>query len=111
MPPSATTRRQHQVLVDGQPREDAALLRHEAEAGAGDPVQRQPHQVLAARSGRCRSRLRDSPMMARKRRGLADAVAAEQRDGLALADLEVDAVQHMALAVPGVEPRDFESSG
>ena len=37
------------------------------------------------------------------RRGLAGAVAAQQRHHLALADVEIHAVQHVALAVPGVQ--------
>ena len=41
------------------------------------------------------------------RRGLAGAVAAEQGHHLALAHVEVDAVQNVALAVPGVQAADF----
>ena len=72
--------------------------------GVGDVVEREAQQVLAAKR-MTPSRLRRMPMMARKRRGLAGAVAAEQRDGLALADVEVDAMQDMALAVPGLQRR------
>ena len=45
---------------------------------------------------------------AAQRRGLAGAVAAEQRDDLALAHLEADAVQDVALAVEGVQAFGLE---
>src|SRR5207244_12464381 len=38
-----------------------------------------------------------------QRRGLAGAVATEQRDHLAGADVEIDAVKNMGFAVPGFE--------
>ena len=41
-----------------------------------------------------------------ERRALADAVAAQQADDLALADVERDAVQDVALAVVGVQVLD-----
>ena len=47
-------------------------------------------------------------MMARRVVGFAGAVAAEKRDGFALADFEVDAMEYVAFAVPGMEPADVE---
>ena len=43
------------------------------------------------------------PHQAAQRRGLARAVAPEQRGDLALGDLQADAMQDMALAVIGVQ--------
>ena len=43
-----------------------------------------------------------------ERRGLADAVAAEQRHDLAFTDVEGDAVQNVQLAVPGFQILDRE---
>jgi hypothetical protein len=43
-----------------------------------------------------------------QRRGLAGAVAPEQRDDLARAHLEIDAMENMRFAVPGLQPRDGE---
>ena len=45
---------------------------------------------------------RREPHQAAQRRGLAGAVAAEQRGDLAFGDFEADAVQDVALAVVGV---------
>ena len=83
MPPSATTGRQHQVLLHRQAGEDAALLGDEADAGVGGAVEGEAHQVQAVEARCVPVRLRTMPMMARERRRLADAVAAEERDGLA----------------------------
>ena len=49
-------------------------------------------------------------MIGAQGRGLAGAVAAEQRDGLALADVEIDAVQDVALAVPGLAGRGLREA-
>ena len=45
-----------------------------------------------------------------QRAGAPGAVAAEQRHHLALVDVEVHAVQHVRLAVPGVQVLDFEEA-
>ena len=54
------------------------------------------------------SRARRQAHQAAQRRGLAGAVAAEQRHDLAFAHLEADAVQDVALAVKGVQAFRFE---
>ena len=63
------------------------------------------HQVLAVEGDRAGA-LADNAHDGAQRRGLADAVAAEQGHGLALIDVEIDAVQRMAFAIPGVEIAD-----
>ena len=63
----------------------------------GMPVMSLPSKMMLPRSGRDEARDR-----AQQRR-LAGAVRAEQRDDLALADLEVDAEQHLHLAVRDVD--------
>ncbi len=69
----------------------------------GDAMQRHAHDVLAVeRDGA--GALADDAHDGTQRRRLADAVAAKKRDGFAGPDIEVDAVQGMAFAIPGIEP-------
>ena len=76
-------RRQHQVLLDVEAREDAALLRADRDAGAGDLVRGEPRSARGPRSAPSRCGSPTMPMIDFKRRGLAGAVAPEQRDDLA----------------------------
>ena len=107
MPPCATSGGRSRFSSTREAGEDAALLRHVADAGAGHAVQRQAQQILAVERMEP-SAAEDAHDRAQGRR-LAGPVAAEQRDRLALADVEIDAVQHLALAVPGLQVADFES--
>ena len=94
-----------QVFHHGEQAEDAAVFRHIADAEAGELVRRQPGDGIAVEHHRAVAR----PHQAHdglQRRALADAVAAEEADHLAGADLERDAVQDMALAVIGVHVLD-----
>src|SRR4029453_4001520 len=92
---------QLKVLPHGQRWEDLAVLRNVADAGLGDLVGAQPGQALAIPqppAGRL-----DQPHDRLAGGGAADAVAAEQAHDLAAADLQVHALQDVALAIVGVE--------
>ena len=63
---------------------------------------RQADQLAAAELDRALALAEDAHDRL-QRRGLAGAVAAEERHDLAVGDLEADAVQHVAFAVPAFE--------
>ena len=91
---------QHQVFLDGEAAEDAAVLRHELQSECGDRMRRQPidrhtveHDPTGARANRTHQAL--------QRRALARAVAAEQCDDFALLDPQRDVEQNMAIAIEG----------
>src|SRR6267142_5356722 len=105
--PGTDRRRQQEVLLDGEAREDAALLRTEGEPEPRDLIRRQADQLAALQADRAPPAAHDAHDRLEGRR-LAGAVAAQQRHRLAGADLEADAVEHMRLAVPGVEIMDLE---
>ena len=98
-----------QVFIDGQRGEDAAFLRHEADACMGGAMQRHAHHVLAVEGDRPCA-LADNPHDGAQRCRLADTVAAEQGDRLALVNVEIDAVQGVAFAIPGIEVPDGEAA-
>jgi hypothetical protein len=102
-------RRQHQVLLGRERREDAALLGAVAEAEAGDPVRRQADRLGALDLDRAGARA-DQAHDRAQRAGAAGAVAAEQGHDLAFVDVEVDAVQHVRFAVPALHARDLEEA-
>ena len=102
-PRARALERHLQVFFDGQVGEDAAALGHVADAERGDAVGRPVGRRHGRRCARVPSRARRQAHQAAQRRGLAGAVAAEQRDDLAFAHLEADAVQDVALAVEGVQ--------
>ena len=95
-------RRQHQVLLAGQAGEDAALLGAVADAQVGDAVRRQRDRLGAVDHDRAGAPA-DQAHDGLQRGGAAGAVAAQQRDHLAAVHREVDAVQDVRLAVPGVQ--------
>ena len=107
MPPGLHHRRQHQVLLDVQAREDAALLRAVGEAQPGDLVGRLADRLAALEGDRAGALLDDAHDRLQRRR-LAGAVAAQQRHQLAAADLEAHAVQDVRFAVPGLQAVDLE---
>ena len=72
---------------------------------AGDPVRGQIDRLGAIEEHRTFA-LADDAHDRLQRRGLAGAVAAEQGDDLARGDVEVDAVQDVRFAVPGVQVAD-----
>ena len=88
---------------------DAAPFGDVADAERGDAVGRPAGGGVAEDAHRAAAR-RGQPDQAAQGRGLAGAVAAEQRDDLALADFEADAVQDVALAVKGVQPFGLEAT-
>ena len=91
-----------QVLVDRQVGEDAPPFRHIADAGLSDPVRGKSGHVRAEQRDLASARAGEADQAAQRRR-LPRAVAAEQRDDLALAHLEAHAVQDMTLAVKSVQ--------
>src|SRR5215467_3074181 len=103
--PGLDHRWQQQVLLDAERGEDAALFRTERDAGAPDLVRRPVDQLAPLELHRAGA-LADDAHDRLERRGLAGAVAAEQRHHLAGAHLEADAVQHVRLAVPGLQVLD-----
>src|SRR6185312_11736827 len=90
---------QQQVLLDGEAWKDVTVLRHIAKPQAGDAVAGQPGDVApleadAAGGG-------NFPHDGLDRGRAADAVAAEQTHHLTRGNVEVDALQDVALAVVG----------
>ena len=94
--------RQQQVLLDVERGEDAALLGAERDPRPRNRVGGKPDQLLAFELYRPGT-LFDDPHDGFERRGLADAVASEERDHFARLHGEGDAVQDVQLAVPGIE--------
>src|SRR5271166_261047 len=92
----------HQVFFDGQVGEDAPPFRDIANAERRDAIRRQVRRLAAEYFDRSLARPRQ-PDQAAQCRALARPVAAEQGDDLALAYLEADIVQDVALAVKRVE--------
>src|SRR5581483_3776866 len=87
--------------------EDAALFGTQGDAEPRDAIRREPDRLDAFERDRARAP-RDDAHDRFERRRLADAVAAEQRHDLARAHLEIDAVQDVGFAVPGVEALHLE---
>src|SRR6202007_2770231 len=94
--------RNHEVLVHGQVGEDPTPFRHIADAGLSDSVRGKSGHLRAEHSDLACARAGEADQAAQRRR-LPRAVAAEQRDNLALAHLEGHAMQDMTLAVKSVE--------
>ena len=94
-----------QILLRGQAGQDAAALRHIADAEAA-ALMRGPlrdvdavdHDAAAGRRQQTHDRL--------QQRGLAHAVVADDAERLALAQLERDAAQHRNMAIAGVQIGD-----
>ncbi len=82
---------------------DSAFFRHKAKASAGNAMQRHAQNVFAIKRDRAGA-LADNAHDGAQRRGFADAVAAQKRDGFTGPDIEIDAVQRMAFAIPGIKP-------
>src|SRR5947208_5264462 len=78
---------QLEVLAHRQPREDAPALRHEPDPEARDLVGGEPGEVVAVELDRPAPRL-EKAHRGLHERGLAHAVPAEQRDGVARRDFE-----------------------
>src|SRR6185503_5113417 len=107
---AAPDRAEPEVLLDGEPQERAAALRHVADAEPDDVLGGAAVDALAAEpdlAARADAHVADRA----QRRGLAGAVGAEQRDHAALVDLEVDAVQHLAGAIRRIDAVQLEQRG
>src|SRR4029077_4996110 len=97
---------QLEVLADGEGGEDLAVLRHVADAGAGDEVAAAPRDVLALPHHLAHRLHEAHDGLAGG--GAADPVAAEQAHDLATAHLEVHTLQDVTLTVVGVQVVDRE---
>jgi len=95
------------VLVDRQVREDASLLRHVTETAAHDRMGGLSRDILVLEHDTAAALFNQADNGAKGRR-LAGAIASEQRDNLALADLERDVEQDVRGTVITVEPLDRE---
>ena len=82
--------------------EDASALGHERQPQARDALGREAVDALPGKDDAAATRRREAKNGAH-RGGLAHAVAAQQRRDLALAHLEVDAKEHLARAVAGLQ--------
>ena len=91
-----------EIFLHRQVGEDTALLRHVAEPAAHDRMRRLARNVPALEHDPARA-LRDQADDGAERGRLAGAVAPEQRDHLAVADLQRDIEQDMRRAVKTVE--------
>src|SRR4030095_12712472 len=99
---TAHDRRQQQVFAHVEACENAPLLGTERDALTCDLVGRGARDVLTVETDRTGT-LADNSHYRLQRRGLAGAVAAEQRDHLAGLHIEVDTVKDVGFAVPGLQ--------
>src|SRR5213594_2649046 len=106
-PARSHLRREHEVFLDVEAGEDAALLRAERDAEPRDVIGRPADQLLAVEGDRAAPPADDAHHRLQRRR-LARAVAAEQRHDLTGVHVEADAVQDVGLAVPRVQVADGE---
>src|ERR1700704_6738845 len=95
------------IFIDREVREDAPLLRHIAEPAAHDRMGRLIRNIPALEHDAAGALL-DQADDGTKGRGLAGAVAPEQRDHLAIADFKRDIEQDVRGTVMTVEPLDRE---
>jgi len=96
-----------EILEHRQQAEDPSLLRHPRDAEPGQPVGRHARQVAPV-EGDAAGRPAHHPHDRLERRRLAHAVAAEQADHLTRAHLDRHAVEHVRLAVVGVDVLEDE---
>lgn len=100
-------RRHGQVFLDGETVEDAAFLRHEAQAQARDAVRGRAAYIAAAIGDAAAARLQVAHD-GQHGGGLAGAVASQDGGDLAVAHLQRHVAQHVAGAVVGVDTADFQ---
>ena len=107
LPPQApalgAARAQLEVLEHGHRGEELAALRHVGDPARHDGRGRQPADPPALELDGAAAQREEAADRAERRR-LARAVRADQRDDLALADLERDAADGGHVAVPRLEP-------
>ena len=100
--PAVRDAREGELFLDRQGGEDSAFLGHECDAHPRDAMGRKARDVDAAEAhlaGLCRHDADDGF----QGRGLAGAVASEQRDGRAGFHAERERLEHMAPVVTGVD--------
>ena len=90
-----------------RPGQDAAPLRHVADAEPAAVVRLHPRDVDAVDRDAAGGRRHQADQRLQER-GLADAVVADDADRLARLQLEVDAMQHRHMAVAGAQAGDVE---
>ena len=95
-------RRQHEIFLDIQARENASFLRTPRNAQPGDPVRRQARSLLLFEDDRALAPRHDAHDRLQRRR-LAGAVASEQRGHFARRHVERDAVQDVRLTIPRLQ--------
>ena len=96
-----------EVLADGEPWKNPAVLGNEAHPEAGDLVRRPSRQIHAVELDRPAPGFQE-PHRGLHQRGLAHPVAAEERDRLAGAHLERDAEEDRRRPVAGVDVRHLK---
>src|SRR5262249_47677091 len=98
-----------QVLLDRQPGEDPSPLRHDRDPGLTcDLVRPEANELAVLELDRSGARPHEPDEGVHQRR-LADTVAAEQRDDLALVQIEVDPPENVAgLRVAGADVANLE---
>jgi hypothetical protein len=107
MPPGFPREAHAQVLLDGEPAEDLAALRHVADAAAHALVRRVVRDVAALQADRSRLHRHDAHQGLQQRR-LADAVAPEDDRDLADLRVEADVAQDVRAAVVLVDLIDLQ---
>src|SRR5689334_4463761 len=100
-------RRQKQVLFRREARVDATVLRAIAHPEACDAVRGESDRFLSINGHRARAAANEAEQ-GTQRRGAAGAVAAEKRHDLSLLDVAGDTVQHVRLAVVGMQIGDAQ---
>ena len=106
-PRSATAAGHLEVLPHAERRKDAPALRDERHPEIGHPERRPPRDVLLLEAHGAAPRRREADDGA-DQGGLAHAVPAEDGHHLAGSDAERHAVEHVALAVVGVDVGDLK---
>ena len=104
--------RQLDILLHGESRDDPPILRHQSDPGARCLVRLHLVQRFVIKPQLALPELGVvQPGDGAQRRGLAGAVASEQRDDLAFAHIEADSLDDVALAVVGVDVPAGEEGG
>jgi len=96
---------QQKIFLDVEAGKNSAFLRTQRNAEPRDPVAGQTDELSALIAHRPGA-LADDAHDRFQGRGLAGAVATEQRHHLAGQNLEAGAVEHMGFAVPGLQSLD-----
>src|ERR1700742_2257849 len=106
--PFGVALRHQEVLFDDERGEYAAALRHQAQAAAHGLERALLRNLFALEHHSAAARRIEADDRVHQR-GLADAIAAEQAEDLPLLELQRQALQHIGVAVIGVDVLDFEN--